>query len=59
MVHWFSTKIPSNSVGKNNFIPQMVLGQLNLHMQKNAVGPPSQTTCIKMGQRNPSQRAKP
>lgn len=43
--------------GNSNFIPQMVLGQLNFHMQRKEVGPLSQTICIKMDQRNLSERA--
>ena len=39
VVYWFLTRVPSPFDGEKSFPEEMVLGQLNFHMQKNEVGP--------------------
>jgi hypothetical protein len=36
-------------MGKEQSFPQMVLGKLNIHMQKNEIGPLHYTTSSKIG----------
>ena len=44
MVNWFLTKGGQNSLmGKEKSFQQMVLGKLDIHMQKNEFGPLSHT----------------
>jgi hypothetical protein len=37
------------TMGKEQSFPQMVLGKLNIHMQKNEIGPLPYTTSSKIG----------
>ena len=38
MDNWFSTEYEAINWGKNNLFQHIVLGQLNIHRQKNEVG---------------------